>query len=446
MRNTEYLSPLHITTVMLAPKLKSVVVVSALAATFAGTVFAAPEDWDINQPNYESIQSISVTPLTGTEYVAGIGRIEVESDGSKYTQPKGQSVTYALHGEAKVSKDKWRIRDIAYGIGGWVSNSGTLDGPYQGLGRFHSVVEGVSPKKHVKVSNKSFVVPLGASGLGEHAVESCNFYRNNQWKNAGMSALTIFNSDRDIFIPVVVHFAARVDYKNSITEWSQSRESLRYWRQATAFTSMPVRCLKSPPKPLAAKDPPPVPVGPQNLKMNVGVNQAALFMQPKNYTGPCPVEVNASGIIVTNGETAVKYRFESDKGELSPVYTVQVDQAHTANVITKFKLGKFATGGAASTFTAPGDPPSGGQGLGATELKAAPTQADVYQGFYRLHIVAPNQLVSTPASYKITCTAITPGNMIQKPGAPPIPPVLGVKPAKPGVAPGGTQNLKRLPN
>lgn len=146
---------------------------------------------------------------------------------------------------------------------------------------------------------------------------------------------------------------------------------------------MPVRCLKSPPnKPLAAKDPPPVPIGPQNLKMNVGVNQAVLLMLPKNYTGHCPVEVNASGTIVTNGETAVKYRFESDKGELSPVYTVQVDQTHTAYVIAKFKLGKFATGGAASTFTAPSDPPSGGQGLSdAPKLQAAPTQAGVYLRF-----------------------------------------------------------------
>lgn len=40
--------------------------------------------------------------------------------------------------------------------------------------------------------------------------------------NDGMAPFTIFNSDRDIIIPVAVHFAARVDYKNSITEAGSS--------------------------------------------------------------------------------------------------------------------------------------------------------------------------------------------------------------------------------
>ena len=42
------------------------------------------------------------------------------------------------------------------------------------------------------------------------------------------------------------------------------------------------------------------------------------------------------------------------------------------------------------------------------------------------------------------CVTVTPpGNKIQKPGVPAIPPVLGVEPAKPGVVPGGARVIKR---
>lgn len=461
-QNTErLLPPLNITAVRVT-KFKSAVVISALAALFAGTAFAeGGESLDINRPNYESIQSISVKQ--GAGLLAGTNVIEVESDGSVYTQPKKQSVTYSVSGEAEVSKNKWRLYNIAYGIGGWISNSGTLSSQNGDLGVFHSEVKSIPAQKHVKLDNLSFQVPLGQSGLGEYAVARCNANRKQLLKD-GLAPLTIFNSDRDISIAVALHFAAQVEYKvNTIVE-SGSALTSPYWRQATLWTQMPVRCLKSPDKPLAGEtDPTPIPTGPQNFKMKVGVNQAALLMLPNDYTGHCPVEVNASGTIVTNGKTAVKYRFESDKGELSPVYTVQVDQTHTAYVVAKFKVGKFETGGAASTVTAPSGSPSGGQGhSGATKLQAAPTQAGVYQGFYRLHIVAPNQLVSTPASYKVTCTVTTPenalpkpgvpaippalgapGNMIQKPGVPATPPALGAEPSKPGVAPGGARLIKR---
>lgn len=186
------------------------------------------------------------------------------------------------------------------------------------------------------------------------------------------------------------------------------------------------------------------PTASHDFKLKVGVNQATLLMLPKNYTGHCPVEVSASGTIVTNGVTTVKYRFESDKGELSPIHTVQVDQTHTAYVIAKFNLGMFKTNGSASSFTAPNAAPSDPPGFsGASKLQNAPAQPGVHQGFYRLHIVAPNQLVSAPASYKITCTVTTPGSMAQKPGAPALPPAPGA-PLKLGVPPGGTQSIKRL--
>ena len=300
-------------------------------------------------------------------------------------------------------------------------------------------------REHVKVSNKSFVVPLGASGLGEIAVKNCNFNAEALAHN-GMSLHTIFNSDRDMKMNVAVHFAARVQYKNLIDEHDDSGNGdLPYWHQATAWTTMPVRCLKSLPNIAAPKDPTPIPAGPQIFKMNVGVNQAVLTMTPKDYSGACPMDMNASGVIVTNGKTAVKYRFESDKGVLSPIYTVQVDQTHTAYVISKFRIG-VNKDGPASTFAAPSGPPSAGQG---PKLLATPTQANVHQGFYRLHIVAPNQLVSAPSDYKVTCTQYYTGPAGSAPPpnpqpAPVKPPALGVQPAKPGVAPAAKQIIKQV--
>ena len=104
--------------------LSAVALGSALAAA-CGCARAEQE------PNYESIESISVHAPDGI-FIAPV--IEVASDGNVYTQPTG-TAHLSLVGEAKTSA-KWRLADLHYGIGAMVANTGQLTGTNHSFGSF----------------------------------------------------------------------------------------------------------------------------------------------------------------------------------------------------------------------------------------------------------------------------------------------------------------------
>jgi hypothetical protein len=154
------------------------------------------------------------------------------------------------------------------------------------------------------------------------------------------------------------------------------------------------------------------PVGAKDLKLKIGVNQASLIMVPATYQGVCPAELNASATIVTNGVTDVKYRLESDKGQLSPVATIHVDQTNTAYVSIPIKIGQPAqSGGFEATPTQGGN----AQNTFANVQGAS----NVHQGFYRLRIVSPNTVNSAPANFKVTCAPAAATNFNANPSPAP---------------------------
>jgi hypothetical protein len=198
--------------------------------------------------------------------------------------------------------------------------------------------------------------------------------------------------------------------------------------------SMPVRCLRVPEPDLVTKtDPTPVPLGSEKLKMNVGATQATLVMVPDRKTGQCPVPMTASAAITTNAPTEIKYRLESDKGELSPVTTVKVDHTLTRFFTIDLTLGPKPSSGGPTVAT-----PTGPRGdLGVT---AAVPEPGKEKGFYRLRIVAPNELVSQPATYEVTCLptagkgiTTAPANPWQEAPQPVLAKAIGPNPPKPDV-------------
>ncbi len=173
--------------------------------------------------------------------------------------------------------------------------------------------------------------------------------------------------------------------------------------------SIDVRCLKySLDQVQATPKEPSTPGASDDVKMNVGVTQAALAMVPNQYEGTCPAQLTASGTIVTNGPTKVKYRLENDKGQLSTTGTIDIDQTNTGYFVIKLPIGHAVSGsapggGAQGTMVAAAAGGGGGSASGTIAAQAPPP--NVYQGFWRVVTEAPNQVTSKPSSFKVTCKA-----------------------------------------
>lgn len=206
-----------------------------------------------------------------------------------------------------------------------------------------------------------------------------------------------------------------------------------YLEEKTVAATMNVRCLKYSLDQVQATPKDPVkPGATDDVTLKVGVTQAALSMVPDEFEGACPAQLNASATIVTNGPTRVRYRLENDKGQLSPVGYIDVDQTKTAYVSIKVPVGKAQSQPSPQNTYGVATPMGGGTGAVNTVSSTAPP-ANVYQGFYRLLTLAPNEVTSQPSSFKVTCKAAIKQQLVVPP-QPPVPP----KPTQTLVAPQST--------
>lgn len=111
-----------------------------------------------------------------------------------------------------------------------------------------------------------------------------------------------------------------------------------------------------------------------------------------------PCRLLLSGVLVTNGQTGVTYRFVDGFGNRSRTWTVDVDQTFTAFLDHHVDLDTVP----ADPAFEPGLVAPEADGIGG--LTAAPT--DRVQGVYRLEVLSPNPLLSDPAGYNVlTCVA-----------------------------------------
>ena len=96
-------------------------------------------------------------------------------------------------------------------------------------------------------------------------------------------------------------------------------------------------------------------------------------------------KLNLSGTFKTNGETVVFYHIVDDRGEMSPLYKVAVDQTYTAFVYHPVDLSEREP-----------EAPQPGINRG---FSAIPT--DRLQGFYEIRVVSPYKTVSNVASFNL---------------------------------------------
>jgi hypothetical protein len=98
------------------------------------------------------------------------------------------------------------------------------------------------------------------------------------------------------------------------------------------------------------------------------VTGVTLNADPRPEAAPCPVTLNFSGTVTTNGAGVVKYTFMRNDGATAPVYTLEFDAAGTKPLNTTWTL----------------------------DLPA-------YEGWQAVKILSPNETFSEKAPFRLTC-------------------------------------------
>ena len=132
---------------------------------------------------------------------------------------------------------------------------------------------------------------------------------------------------------------------------------------------------------------PSLPNGQLSDIVNVDAN---LLIVTDDQANDCTL--NLSATFATNGETVIFYHLVDDRGEMSPLYKVAVDQTHTAFVNHVVDL---------SEREPEGPIPSVDKGF-----SAIPT--DRLQGFYQIEVVSPYKTKSNIESFNIEPCKIRP--------------------------------------
>ncbi len=78
---------------------------------------------------------------------------------------------------------------------------------------------------------------------------------------------------------------------------------------------------------------------PDEGKSAVQVTAVSLKADDAKVVGPCPLTVNFSGSITTNGAVKVKYTFLRSDGATAPTYTLEFEESGTQTVTTTWTLG-----------------------------------------------------------------------------------------------------------
>jgi len=372
----------------------------------------------VSKPTYESFESIHVTSGQTPGTVSWASAIRVKSNGSDYTQPVGDKVTYLMGGSAKVSSNKWRVFNVEIGIGAMaIMNNGTRSESvthFSNFGSFYSIGVNQYATKEFKITDYPVQVPLGTSGLGQFAVQRCNANKKGL-QQQGVSNIAIFNQDRTIDIPVSFHFAAQVHDKDKsdyapiepIAGAAHGVQTISpnsiYWRQATLWQNVSVVCEKSPDLPVASpKDPTPIPDGPDKLKIAAGVTQSFVTLLT-NVTpnGACGVKL--SGVIETNlPNISVTFAYRNHKGVETPTRTVKTDHTKTVMFVDEIDFSKGKNGGGIVFNTPTGSTPAGSEA-------AAPSDKQ-FHGWYQ--IVGKNFVfTSNIAEYSFDCQPKTVGGL-----------------------------------
>lgn len=363
---------------------------------------------DIYTPSSESMSNPKISSAEN-EQAAALGRhdtIVVVPDEENYAHAKPTNLALPFHIEAEVSKNKWRIKDsyIVIGLAPLMSAGqvGSCCGSLMEFDQYNYAV-GIDhgATKHVD-RDAWWTVAVNNNSIATRARNACRKLRE-ELEDQGLKHDQIFGQDRHTTLPTEFRYVARVGHKNDNHDLIEAGSSSIHWKQSQPiWANINVICQKGGPRRTVAEPSKPKPTGSNDIAMPFQVNQAALAISPKPYTGKCPAKIHLNPTIEATGKGTVKYRFVDQLGHHSQTYQVKFDKSDVKfldHVIEIDSKGKPKGLGFAAA-----QPQPGALGL------AAPSDPNLVQGYFRVEVLSPHKKLSNIADYSVKCTFKVAGN------------------------------------
>jgi hypothetical protein len=373
---------------------------SALLAVF-GTGAGIADNYN---PSSEAFKKLKISAAEN-EQAAALGTyhtIAVIPDDEDWATAQPTTLFLPFHLEAEVSKNKWRVKDSFITIGvAPIQSGGQLIG--FAPANYAARVEHGDTKHFDKDGWWTSEVSANNS-LGARARNACRNLRK-ELAQQGMKHAEIFSQDRNTILPTEFRYSARVAHHNDYYDIIEANSMGTYWMQTQPiWANINVICKKGGASKLVgpAPDPTPIPTGSNDIAMGFQVNQAALAISPKPYTGRCPAKIHLNPTIEATGKGTVKYRFVDQLGNHSQQFQVKFDKSdikfldHVIEIESKGKPKGLG-------FAAP-------QQQGGALGLAAPTDPNLVQGYFRVEVLSPHKKLSNIADYSVKCTFKVAGN------------------------------------
>lgn len=338
-------------------------------------------------------------------------KIRVRSDGKTFTDlVPGQAIKW--EGTARgVCRVKRKIRKFHW----WINDNSQV-GPNSYYQSHKKLVE----KKWLNSKHSSDKYEVAGSllspipnGLKNDAIKACNNWLNGQLnqgkdiQNVLKKEHTIYSSNNNNTRLAAVTFLQCSENAGLNTKLAHAYQNVRVNFVCEGFDF---------PKPK------PVPKQMGNLTQPFMLDKPLISVQPKNYTGSCPVDIKVEGTLKGNkGQQKVKYRWVH-KGGMGPVGTAMLNTSGWKTVKTTLKdIGKKPSGNEKG-INAKAPKPQGNPGM---NFQAQGQGPNVFTGTVQLKALPFNQnnwnkaKTSATATYKVTCKEPlkpTPGKLPQLPG------------------------------
>jgi hypothetical protein len=377
---------------------------------------SAPASADLYTPTSEAMTDPTIGGPKNWQ-AAGLGRqdtIAVRSDSHDYQAAIDTTLNLPFHIEAEVTKSKWRIKESYIVIGLAPLNSGSQVGSCCG-----SLTDFPATNFAVRIDQDAaqhvdrdawWTVEVKDNSIGTRARNACRDLRKDL-EAQGLSHDEIFAQDRNTVLSTDFRYVARVGHKNDNHDVNEAGAASVEWKQSQpSWANIAVICQRDMTSQVTGDpDPTPIPTGGNDIAVPFQVNQAALAITPKPYSGKCPASIHLLPTLEATGKGTVKYRFVDLYGNHSQQFQVSFEKHDVKfldHVIEIDDKGKPKTLGFAV-------PQSSGEPLGL----AAPTVPGLVQGTFRLEVLSPQHKLSNIADYSVRCTVKTAGDgLVAKPG------------------------------
>jgi hypothetical protein len=390
---------------------------------------------DIYTPTSESMTD----PTIGTaknKQAAAFGRkdvIIVTSDGNDYQTAKNTELALPFYVGAEATKSKWRIKEsyIVIGLAPIMSagQSGSCCGSMTDFPDSNFAVPVTLEASKEIHRDAWWTVAVNNNSLGTRARNACRNLRK-ELAQQGLSSDEIFSQDRQTALSTEFRFVARVGHKDASHDVNEAGASSIQWKQSQpSWAKIGVICERDLTSQVAGggnPDPTPVPTGSNNVAVAFQVNQAALAIQPKPFSGKCPAQIHLLPTIEATGKGVVKYRFVDQLGHHTQQFQVAFEKSEVKFLDHVIEID--AKGKPKGLGLAAAQPQGGALGL------AAQTEPNLVQGYFRLEVLSPHKKLSNIADYSVKCTEKTAGaGFTADPGV--------VKPVIPGTLTVGSADL-----